>query len=106
QTACSFLSTQLCTLYDVQEFTKWVNDKKRLLTVKNKDGEHLGKVWFSGETLPNTNSEIWCGEVFFQANYEEDVIRQVWQYTVAERPDENYEIRRMLCEFGEKRGED
>ncbi len=105
QKACSLLSIRMCSLYDVAEFTKWVEDKNRYLTVKLRDGEKLEKVWFSGQRLENTNSEIWCAKTSFQMNYEKENVEQVWQYTIAVRPDGNKEIRRSLCEFAAKNGE-
>lgn len=102
QNACSFLSTRMCSLYSVSEFTKWVNDKNNYLTNKLRDWEKLENIWFSGEKLENTNSEIWCADVSFQMSHEDKKIKQVWQYTIATRPDWKKEIRRSLCEFSEK----
>lgn len=106
QNACSLLSLRMCTLYDVSEFTQWVQDKSNYLTVKLRDGERLVKVWYSGQNLENTDSEIWCAETSFQMNYEEEEIKNIWQYSIATRPDGNKEIRRSLCEYAEKSGED
>ena len=82
QSACSLLSIRMCSLYNVVEFTKWVKDKNNYLTVKLRDGKRLEKVWFSGEKLENTASEIWCTKTSFQMNHEEAKIEQIWQYTI------------------------
>ena len=105
QNACSLLSIRMCSMYDVKEFTDWVKSKSNYLTVKLRDGEKLEKIWFSWQRLENTQSEIWCAKIKFKMNYEAEEIDQIWQYTIAIRPDGNKEIRRSLCEYAGKKWE-
>lgn len=104
ETACSLLSTRLCSMYDYAQATKWVQDTKNRLTVKLRDAEVLNKVWFSGKKLENTGSELWCGQIKYRINYESADVTQVNQYTIATRPDGKKEIRRILCEGASKNG--
>lgn len=102
QTACSLRATHECTMYDVTWFTNWVQDKKRYLTIKLRDGETLKDTWYSWEELKNTNTEIWCATVERYINNEDRLIRETRQYYILTRPDKNKEIWKILTEKAEK----
>ena len=98
QSACSLLSTFQCKMYDVWKFTKWVNDKKRYLFTKLKDGERLVKVWNSWIKLPNTKQNIFCGIISYEMNSEKRNIYQLNQYYIFKRSTGEKEIIKVLCE--------
>ena len=102
QNACTLVNTTKCKMYDVKQFTQWVEDKKRVLTAKYKDWENIIRIWNPEVKYENIKTEVWCWEVEYTYNTEDRPIREIRQYYILTRPDWSKEISKELSEKIEK----